>query len=80
MSVGWQAHIDTGLINHNPKCVSKAAIHGRDGTLWATTPGLEVTERLGTRASFPLYLSDEQFALLNKKGGVPQALISFSSR
>eukprot|EP00118_Oscarella_pearsei_P028583 m.2508 g.2508 ORF g.2508 m.2508 type:complete len:139 (+) comp8721_c0_seq1:81-497(+) len=43
MSGGWQAHIDNGLINHNPKCVAKAAIHGKDGTLWATTPGLEIT-------------------------------------
>jgi len=39
--MSWQAYVDNNLVGS--KCVVKAAIHGIDGSKWATTPGFTVS-------------------------------------
>ncbi|KXS21311.1 Profilin/allergen [Gonapodya prolifera JEL478] len=38
--MSWQQYVDQNLIG--TKLVSKAAIHGHDGTLWATSAGFSI--------------------------------------
>eukprot|EP00123_Amoebidium_parasiticum_P022541 comp8962_c0_seq1/m.4160 comp8962_c0_seq1/g.4160 ORF comp8962_c0_seq1/g.4160 comp8962_c0_seq1/m.4160 type:complete len:129 (-) comp8962_c0_seq1:205-591(-) len=37
----WQAYVDSNLVGTG--CVSKAAIHGHDGSVWATSSDLSVS-------------------------------------
>eukprot|EP00041_Stephanoeca_diplocostata_P007929 m.113781 g.113781 ORF g.113781 m.113781 type:complete len:132 (-) comp17099_c0_seq1:244-639(-) len=39
--MSWQAYIDTSLLGAGT--VSKAAIHGKDGNVWATSAGFNIT-------------------------------------
>jgi profilin len=38
--MSWQAYVDTNLVGTGK--VSKAAIHGHNGALWATSKGFNV--------------------------------------
>ena len=38
--MSWQAYVDTNLVGTGK--ITKAAIHGHDGSLWATSKGFSV--------------------------------------
>lgn len=39
--MSWQAYVDTNLLG--TKKITKAAIHGLDGNVWATSKGFSVS-------------------------------------
>ena len=44
--MSWQDYVDNQLVAS--KCVTKAAIAGHDGTLWAKSEGFEVSAKCHT--------------------------------
>ena len=58
----WQAYIDDGLLKTG--MVTKAAIHGLDGTQWATSKEFQV--RFISRISLAKSLSSKSFACFNR--------------
>ncbi|KAH6564175.1 hypothetical protein BASA61_001873 [Batrachochytrium salamandrivorans] len=71
--MSWQAYVDTNLIGTGKIC--KAAIHGLDGSVWATSKGFSVsasevvtickafTDASGIRASGIMISGGKYFAL-----------------
>eukprot|EP00124_Ichthyophonus_hoferi_P002237 Ihof_evm1s145 gene=Ihof_evmTU1s145 len=45
--MSWQSYVDSNLVGTG--AVSKAAIHGHDGSLWATSAGLNITPQEVTK-------------------------------
>lgn len=48
--MSWQAYVDTNLIGSGK--VHKAAIHGHDGSCWATSSGFSVSETSALSLAF----------------------------
>uniref|UniRef100_A0A7S4NSJ5 Profilin n=1 Tax=Paramoeba aestuarina TaxID=180227 RepID=A0A7S4NSJ5_9EUKA len=40
--MSWQAYVDNSLVGTG--CVTKGALHGHDGSLWATSAGFSVSK------------------------------------
>ena len=54
-TMSWQAYVDTNLVG--TKKITKAAIHGHDGSLWATSKGFAVSNPLDKYLTFLLLFS-----------------------